>query len=407
MSVRRLPAKPDLDQLRHQARDLLNAARAGDPAAVADFAEHHPDHIDPAGAKLADAQLVIARAYGASSWPQLVVACRALVAVSSDDFDALREVVVEHADVFDEQHSGGWRDALADAANAALHRIITRLRSDGIRDVSTAMARPGMRKWLDALRLLGRVGARVPSDAVGGAVEILNGADFELMADVGANIAQHRGLVALALETYARAPEGKHRILETMARHGVDFPDTPPMAVHRGRVDLLGRHLQRDPQLLTRTFSHREIWPPELECHAEEVLALHGAPLAGATLLHMATDYEELEIARWLLDRGANVNVRADIGADGFGGHTPLFNCIVTYNAGRRIPALAQLLLERGADVNARASIRKQLPFARDKSVHEYRDVTPLGWGRRFHDQSYVCQSSMRAIAAAGGTEGT
>jgi hypothetical protein len=407
MSVRRLPAKPDLDQLRHQARDLLNAARAGDPAAVADFAEYHPDHIDPSSAKLADAQLVIARVYGASSWPQLVVACRTLVAVSGDDFDTLREVVVENADVFDAHHDGGWREVLADAANAALQRVISRLRSDGVMDVSTAMAQPGMRKWLDALRLLGRVGARVPSDAVGGAVEILNGADFELMADVGANIAQHRGLVALALETYARKPEGKHRILETMARHGVEFPDTPPMAVHRGRLDLLERHLQRDPNLLTRTFAHREIWPPELECHAEEVLALHGAPLAGATLLHMATDYEELEIARWLLDHGADVNARAEIGVDGFGGHTPLFNCIVTYNAGRRTPALAQLLLERGADVNARASIRKQLPFARDKSVHEYRDVTPLGWGRRFHDQSYVCRSSMRAIEAAGGADGT
>ena len=30
-----LPARPDLDQLRHQAKDLLRAAQRGDPDAVA------------------------------------------------------------------------------------------------------------------------------------------------------------------------------------------------------------------------------------------------------------------------------------------------------------------------------------------------------------------------------------
>jgi hypothetical protein len=66
---------------------------------------------------------------------------------------------------------------------------------------------------------------------------------------------------------------------------------------------------------------------------------------------------------------------------------------------------VARLLLDSGANPNARASIRKGLAFARDKSVHEYRDVTPLGWGLRFHDQSYVSQAAMRLIAERGGTE--
>ena len=138
---------------------------------------------------------------------------------------------------------------------------------------------------------------------MGGAVEILHAADFALMVEVGADVRGHKGLAALALETYARNPESKHRILEIMAAQGVPLPDTPPMAVHRGRLDLLGWHLHRDPALLERTFSHQDIWPPSLECHADESLALHGAPLAGATLLHMAVDYEERGIAEWLLDR--------------------------------------------------------------------------------------------------------
>ena len=116
----------------------------------------------------------------------------------------------------------------------------------------------------------------------------------------------------MVLETYCRHPDGKHRCLELFAEHGVDLPDTPPMALHRGRIDLLEAHLQSDPDLFTRTFSHREIYPPELGCHADESLALHGTPLAGATLLHLCVDNDEIEIARWLMERGADANVKAD-----------------------------------------------------------------------------------------------
>ena len=38
------------------------------------------------------------------------------------------------------------------------------------------------------------------------------------------------------------------------------------MALHRGRIDLLEEHLKRDPQMLTRTFSHRDIYPVEMGC---------------------------------------------------------------------------------------------------------------------------------------------
>ena len=38
MPNRSLPVRPDLEQLKHQAKDLLRAIHAGDPAAIADFA---------------------------------------------------------------------------------------------------------------------------------------------------------------------------------------------------------------------------------------------------------------------------------------------------------------------------------------------------------------------------------
>ena len=54
MSRRRLPVRPDLAQLRHQAKDLLRAVRLGDPAALAEFAEHHHAPPDPARVKRTD-----------------------------------------------------------------------------------------------------------------------------------------------------------------------------------------------------------------------------------------------------------------------------------------------------------------------------------------------------------------
>src|ERR1700716_3084395 len=68
--TRRLPQQPNLEQLRKQAKDLLEHYRTCDAAAVAEVHqfEHHPD---PAKFSLHDAQRVLARAYGYESWPKL------------------------------------------------------------------------------------------------------------------------------------------------------------------------------------------------------------------------------------------------------------------------------------------------------------------------------------------------
>ncbi|MBS1702262.1 MAG: ankyrin repeat domain-containing protein [Armatimonadetes bacterium] len=58
-----LPERADVRQLRIQAKELLRALQNGDQSA---------DGLDPAKVKLADAQRLIARKYGFSSWPKLV-----------------------------------------------------------------------------------------------------------------------------------------------------------------------------------------------------------------------------------------------------------------------------------------------------------------------------------------------
>jgi hypothetical protein len=64
-----LPGNPSLEQLRKQAKDLRDLARAGVPGALELVAAHHPGGGNPVG--LAGAQLVVARHYGFTSWARL------------------------------------------------------------------------------------------------------------------------------------------------------------------------------------------------------------------------------------------------------------------------------------------------------------------------------------------------
>jgi hypothetical protein len=64
-----LPDNPSLEQLRKQAKDVRDLARAGVPGALDLVAAHHPGGRNPVG--LAGAQLVVARHYGFTSWARL------------------------------------------------------------------------------------------------------------------------------------------------------------------------------------------------------------------------------------------------------------------------------------------------------------------------------------------------
>src|SRR5262249_3229690 len=68
------------------------------------------------------------------------------------------------------------------------------------------------------------------------------------------------------LGTDSRNPPAKHRILEMYVEHGFEPPDTPVMALHRGRIDMLELHLGRDPDLLTRTFDIADVFPLAPAC---------------------------------------------------------------------------------------------------------------------------------------------
>ena len=421
MPVRRLPVRPDLDQLKRQAKELLRAIHSGDASAVAELREYHPDAIDPATAKLADAQLMLARGYQTSSWTRLAQAVELADAIWRDDIDAVRQLVTSNPSLIHEhvliRTDSHWGPPMTYAANLGRDRIIRMLHELGATDLTSAAARAALHGKVDTARMLYDMAGRPPigPGALGGPAYTLSVEGTALLLSLGAPLHGGNGSpVETVLQTDARRPDAKHAILELYEQHGLQLPDTPTMALHRGRIDLLERHVERDPGLLARRFTHREIYPAELGC-GNEIDAVSGTPLAGTTLLHMCVEFDEMEIARWLIARGADVNARATLGASGFGGYTPLFNTVVSQpnfwmNYRKRGPFAApftELLLEHGADSNLRASIWKRLGAGHDPTTtrHDYRDVTPLSWGRRFHQQIFVSGPAMDLIVAAGGVE--
>ncbi|MSR62152.1 MAG: ankyrin repeat domain-containing protein [Planctomycetes bacterium] len=419
MSARRLPVRPELRELEQQAVELLRALRAGEPGALEELRNVGPEGVDPAAAELTDAQLVRARSYAAPSWARLVQACELSAAIWRDDADRLRELLTAHPQLLHESvlpHDSNWGPPLTYAANLGRDRLLELLRRLGARDLESALGRAVLQSQIGTARMLHAWLGKppVPEGALAGPAYTLSVPGTELLLELGARVRDEHGArlapVDVVLESDSRKPAAKHRILELYAQHGLELPDTAPLAVHRGRSDLLEEHLRRDPQLLRRTFRHEELYPPELGCH-DEVLATHGTPLGGATLLHLCVDYDELELARWLLARGMHPDARAAVDADGFGGHTALFATVVSQpafwmNHERRAPTapLTELLLEKGADPNAVASLKKQLhPGYGPSALHEYRAVTPRQWGERFHDQRFVNAAALERIAARGG----
>jgi len=413
MPDRHFPVRPNLEQLRHQAKDLLRGMHAGETAAIIEFERNHPRPPAARAAKLADAQLALAQSYGLPSWRRLVLACRMTNAIWRNDVAEVRELVTKYPELRDEDArgvKGNWGPPMSYAANLGRDEIIAMLRGLGANDLQQAFIRACLQGKIETARKLHAMGAQLVPGMVMGPCETLHASGLAFALELGATFSDENGHrlapVALILETYSRYPKGKHESLEIVGAQGIALPDTAPMAVHCGRIDLLEKHLRRDANLLTRTFAHEEIYPPELGCHADHTLALHGTPLAGTTLLHLCVDYDELEIAKWLLEKGADANARAAVDADGFGGHTALFGCVVSqaYRCGlQRDAAFTKVLLDSGADPNVRASLRKRLRFVENEMTHEYRDVTPLEWGERFHEQDWVNRDAMRLIAERGG----
>ena len=405
-----LPASPDLRHLKDQARDLVRARSA---------------HT------LSEALFRIARLYGYPSWPKLKAYVESLglvgelkTAIDANDLPAVRRLMARYPDLHRARMGYNDNGPLTWVAECRVPRVApsaTRLAMaawmiENGSDIHQGGDGPLMRAALDddripMMELLVRYGADVNAlwngnyPIVCAPCETLQPAALRWLLERGADpkivSADYGSPFAMIIATYARNPEGKHGCLEAFAANGFNLPDTPPMAVHRGSIALLEKHLQRDPHLLQRHFTLDDIYPASLGIRPGD--GLHGTHLEGATLLHMAVEYEEEEIARWLITQGADVDARAQ--NEEVQGATPLYHAVVA--CGEKTDTMARLLLDHGANPNVHADLHKQLRHMGDperEKMHEFLDVTPLAYARQFQEPWMVNEPALTLLVERGGT---
>lgn len=403
---RDLPERPHLDVPKREARELLDLCKKSDPDALERIRRRHPkfknviEDAAIASIKLSDAQLVVAREYGLSNWSTLKrrigahSAANALhAAIRADDREAVVAILRANPEMLHlPVWSGNWGPPMSHAANLGRLEIIRACAELGASDFQHAFDRAALQGKIECARWLHEHGAKVVPGIIMGACETLNAAGFRFLTELNAPFTNgegnHFAPLALVLETYSRNPAGKHAILKIFAAHGYQLPDTPMMAFHCGDVSQMERHLRRDPRLIERRFTLREIYPVECGCASNGQSGMHWTPIDGTTLVHLAIDFREREILDWLLAQGADVNARAMIDSDGFGGHTPLFNAVVCgpwHDLG-----MTRALLEGGARKDTRANLRKFLDWIENPHWHEVRSVTAAEWGRGFPERTWV-----------------
>jgi ankyrin repeat protein len=329
MAARQLPERPNLEQLKRQAKDLLHAARASDSAALARFrilpalAEKTDADLAVAMLALHDAQSVIAREHGFESW------------------SALRERVDELTLEFGGALNG-FLEAATDGRPDRAERLLTR--HPGIAHASFHAAL----LLGDAAFVEQQLAARPSIATERGGPRGWEPLHYICLTAVGARTeSREAGLVAIAQQLITRGADPNLRF--PWLHHGVHRP------VLWGAVCSV-RSLPLATALLEAGADPSDgvtlpLAAGEGDAAALDLLLRHGAdvnrPWAtdGSTPLYAILHWAKTDAGcYWLLEHGANPDpVFAD------NGETPLHVVAASWEAG-----LAQALVDRGADLMRR-----------------------------------------------------
>jgi ankyrin repeat protein len=386
-----LPARPSLEQLRKQAKELLKGYRADNPSAVARFQSHHPRATPAKGFALADAQLVLAREYGFPSWAKLKHHVESLqrpadfdeplwgrdtwpflAAVYRGDEGAVRQMLARDPSLASAEYAYlqplhyavrggriGMVRLLLDAGANPLAEGWSGKFGDEIRD-DTPLARARDRELNEIVTLLEKAAGDKPRS-----VSAERKAPSTPEREIEDRMMQicHRGEIDAALEMIDRHPG--------IAQAGLYE------AVHQNHPELVRLLLERGAKAATPwrwacwyTPLMHSLRYSQPRYDIAQLLVDHGVDPnetngMGMTTLHIVAGQGTVDAARWLLDRGADIHAR-----DREFDSTPL---AWAARAGRE--DMARFLISRGASV-----------------VHpdDEQWATPVAWARRRNHPNLV-----------------
>lgn len=295
---RHLPQHPNLEQLRKQAKDLLEQYRSGDSAAIAEI-QQFERASNPATFALNDAQRILARAYGYQSWPKLkafvdgVNIARFADAVKSSDFKQVRSMLAARPELID-------MDMAGNNEHRVLHYAVLRRDEPMVRLLmeAGADARKGIFPHRDATSALAIARDR-----------------------------EYLEIVAVIEE------EERQRREELSCPNATVSPvqDQISVAIMHGDRATAIRLLEADRSLIQA-------------CDRD-----------GATPLHIAAQENDAELVAWLLKR------RASVRKQDMRGLTSLDRAALSVDSrnenAQRFPVVAQLLIEHGAEITINAAV--------------------------------------------------
>ena len=296
--TRRLPPQPNLEQLRKQAKDLLEHYHADDPAAVAEVRafERNPESSTFA---LNDAQRVLARAYGFESWPRLKAfvdganVAKLAEAVQSSDVAQVRALLHARPELIGMDMSGGDE-------HRALHYAVLR------RDVAM--------------------------------VKLL----MEAGADARKGIWPHRDATSAFALAHDREYHDVIAVIEGEERLRREEMSCPNATVSPIQDQINTAILQRDNETATRLLKANGSF-------------IHACDRNGATPLHIAAEAANEEMVAWLLGRRANVR-KQDV--NGFTALDRAALAVRPRNENAKLfPAIAERMLEHGAESTIYAAV--------------------------------------------------
>lgn len=165
------------------------------------------------------------------------------------------------------------------------------------------------------------------------------------------------------LEMYLRS-ERFSGCLEALIDAGAQFDNKPLLAVLLGDVNDLKRYLDDDESIP----------------HAKHSILFPFTPLEGVTLLHICAEFNQVDCAKALIGRGADVDARASVDANGLGGQTPIFHTVNSHT-NFAYPML-EILLDSGASVDIQ--------------------LKGLAWGKSQEWETYIPEINPISYAMAG-----